>query len=355
MRPIRPSRKAGMPSRGCAHPPVETNDLDAAIRTLGEELADDQSNHSSAVFQVAVVGAPQELSPRLRDEVYGIAAEALRNAFRHAEARQIEVEIRYDEYVADGAGRCWSPRHRLSQHGRVLLFSWIWVTGSYPRGELASCSATCAIWLAVLQRYPYGGHMRLSLHLMPILCILAGLGAAEVLKRLGRNRGDGLVIWTSGSVRSSGDGLGGPSYERGVLVAPLSRLTAIVLVCLFTLAAVFAARDFYLPGKEPSDIRKRDFAAWFWSGLKRAGTRSSAWRRTCRRHPLAGQIGPRPPCPAVSLQRANLLAAAYPGQAVRPGPRLARTSAGLRAVLVAPGVLRSGRTQSLAGCDAQPL
>ena len=77
--------------------PVETNDLDAAIRTLGEELAADQSNHSSAVFQLAVVGAPQELSPRLRDEVYGIAAEALRNAFRHAEARQIEVEIRYDE------------------------------------------------------------------------------------------------------------------------------------------------------------------------------------------------------------------------------------------------------------------
>ena len=76
---------------------VETNDLDAAIRTLGAELAADQSNHSSAVFQVAVVGTPQELSPRLRDEVYSIAAEGLRNAFRHAEARQIEVEIRYGE------------------------------------------------------------------------------------------------------------------------------------------------------------------------------------------------------------------------------------------------------------------
>jgi signal transduction histidine kinase len=32
----------------------------------------------------------------LRDEIYRIAAEALRNAFRHAGARQIEVEIRYD-------------------------------------------------------------------------------------------------------------------------------------------------------------------------------------------------------------------------------------------------------------------
>ena len=32
----------------------------------------------------------------MRDEIYRIAAEALRNAFRHAQARQIEVEIRYD-------------------------------------------------------------------------------------------------------------------------------------------------------------------------------------------------------------------------------------------------------------------
>ena len=83
--------------QGLRSSPVETNDLDAAIKTLGEELAADQSNHSSAVFQAAVVGTPQELSPRLRDEVYSIAAEGLRNAFRHAGARQIEAEIRYDE------------------------------------------------------------------------------------------------------------------------------------------------------------------------------------------------------------------------------------------------------------------
>ncbi len=34
--------------------------------------------------------------PFLRDEIYRIAAESLRNAFRHAQARQVEVEIRYD-------------------------------------------------------------------------------------------------------------------------------------------------------------------------------------------------------------------------------------------------------------------
>ena len=47
-------------------------------------------------FQVAVEGESRNLHPILRDEVYKIAAEAMRNAFRHAQARQVEAEIRYD-------------------------------------------------------------------------------------------------------------------------------------------------------------------------------------------------------------------------------------------------------------------
>jgi signal transduction histidine kinase len=38
------------------------------------------------------------LNPIVRDEAYRIGAEALRNAIRHAVARRIEVEIRYDEH-----------------------------------------------------------------------------------------------------------------------------------------------------------------------------------------------------------------------------------------------------------------
>jgi ligand-binding sensor domain-containing protein/signal transduction histidine kinase len=76
---------------------VETNDLALAVRTLGEELAADQTHHNPAGFHVEVEGTPQNLRPILRDEVYRIAGEALRNAFRHAQARRIEVEIRYDE------------------------------------------------------------------------------------------------------------------------------------------------------------------------------------------------------------------------------------------------------------------
>jgi signal transduction histidine kinase len=76
---------------------VEKNDLSAAVRTIAEELATAQDNQPSTPFQVLVEGTPRELHPILRDEVYRLATEALRNAFRHAAARNVEVEIRYDE------------------------------------------------------------------------------------------------------------------------------------------------------------------------------------------------------------------------------------------------------------------
>ena len=76
---------------------VETNDLVSAVRILGEELGAADTNQNSAVFEVEVEGAPRNLHPILRDEVHRIAAEALRNAFRHAQAQRIEVEILYGE------------------------------------------------------------------------------------------------------------------------------------------------------------------------------------------------------------------------------------------------------------------
>jgi signal transduction histidine kinase len=76
---------------------VETNDLVSAVRILGEELGAADTNPNSAVFEVEVEGAPRNLHPILRDEVYRIAAEALRNAFWHAQAQRIEVEVLYSE------------------------------------------------------------------------------------------------------------------------------------------------------------------------------------------------------------------------------------------------------------------
>jgi signal transduction histidine kinase/ligand-binding sensor domain-containing protein len=73
-----------------------TNDLAGAITALGEELAACQTDQNSPDCRVHVEGAARNLAPILCDEVYRIAGEALRNAFRHAHATRIEVEIRYD-------------------------------------------------------------------------------------------------------------------------------------------------------------------------------------------------------------------------------------------------------------------
>ena len=76
---------------------VERNDLARAITTLAEEIAAEASSHASVELRVEVEGTPRTLHPIVRDEIYRIGSEALRNAFRHAEAKQIEVELRYDE------------------------------------------------------------------------------------------------------------------------------------------------------------------------------------------------------------------------------------------------------------------
>lgn len=76
---------------------IETNDLAQAIRSLAEQLTADPSADSSPILRVTVEGESRDLHPILRDEVYRIAGEALRNVFRHAEARHIEVEIRYGD------------------------------------------------------------------------------------------------------------------------------------------------------------------------------------------------------------------------------------------------------------------
>jgi signal transduction histidine kinase len=46
---------------------------------------------------VQVEGASRDLAPLVLDEVHRIASEAVRNAFRHAQAERIEVDIHYDK------------------------------------------------------------------------------------------------------------------------------------------------------------------------------------------------------------------------------------------------------------------
>jgi len=76
---------------------LATSDIAQAISTFGEELATTPTGQNSPDFHVLVEGVPRDLAPVLRDEIYRITGEALRNAFRHAHAQRIEVEIRYDQ------------------------------------------------------------------------------------------------------------------------------------------------------------------------------------------------------------------------------------------------------------------
>jgi len=75
----------------------ETNDLANGITVIAAELTSDSPGIDSPAIDVEVQNAPRNLNPIVRDESYRIAGEALRNAFKHAKARRITVEIRYDK------------------------------------------------------------------------------------------------------------------------------------------------------------------------------------------------------------------------------------------------------------------
>jgi signal transduction histidine kinase len=75
---------------------VVSNNLARSITIFGEGLADDPSCQGSPDLQVRVEGRSRDLVPLVRDEVYRIVSESLRNAFRHAQAERIEVEIHYE-------------------------------------------------------------------------------------------------------------------------------------------------------------------------------------------------------------------------------------------------------------------
>ena len=76
---------------------VITEDIARAITTLGEGLAAGTNGNFGPQFLVHLEGTPRSLPPVVRDEIYRIAAEGLRNAFQHSGARRIEVDIHYDK------------------------------------------------------------------------------------------------------------------------------------------------------------------------------------------------------------------------------------------------------------------
>lgn len=72
---------------------AQADDLAQELRALAAELV--REGGTTAV-RVEVHGQARPLQPTAREEIARIAGEALRNAFRHARARRIDVEIRYE-------------------------------------------------------------------------------------------------------------------------------------------------------------------------------------------------------------------------------------------------------------------
>jgi len=77
---------------------VGDSDIAQALTLLSEELALQSDNGTVPCVRVIVEGKRRELDPLSRDEIYRIAREALRNAFRHAQAQKIEAEVTYRDF-----------------------------------------------------------------------------------------------------------------------------------------------------------------------------------------------------------------------------------------------------------------
>ena len=67
--------------------------LEQAFSRIPQELGEERE----VAYRVIVEGLPRPLHPVIRDEVYRIGREALVNAFRHATAESIEIQVEYTE------------------------------------------------------------------------------------------------------------------------------------------------------------------------------------------------------------------------------------------------------------------
>jgi ligand-binding sensor domain-containing protein/signal transduction histidine kinase len=75
----------------------EDTDMATVLGALGAELAVGTEQQSAPGYRVIVEGQPRELNPDVRDDIYRVAREAVRNAHQHANARHVETEIAFGE------------------------------------------------------------------------------------------------------------------------------------------------------------------------------------------------------------------------------------------------------------------
>jgi len=83
-----------MAVRDLREPALGRGGLAETLVALGEELT--PSGHKPN-YQVLIAGSPMVLALAIQDDVYCVVREAIRNAFRHARSRGIEVKVRFDK------------------------------------------------------------------------------------------------------------------------------------------------------------------------------------------------------------------------------------------------------------------
>jgi signal transduction histidine kinase/ligand-binding sensor domain-containing protein len=84
---------------------IGAKSLVAALRSIAEECS---TQHPMELL-VAEIGEPRNMNPALRDEVYLIGYEAVRNAYNHSRGRHITITLTYDRNLTlrirdDGCG-----------------------------------------------------------------------------------------------------------------------------------------------------------------------------------------------------------------------------------------------------------
>jgi len=128
--------------------PSQESNLEQMLLAMGRELAASQNGGDSAPpLRVIVEGNRRAKRAMLREEIYRIARELLRNAYRHAHARSIEAELRYDDdaflLIVRDDGKGIDPKV-LKDHGRAGHWG---LPGMYERAE--GIGARLDIWSEV--------------------------------------------------------------------------------------------------------------------------------------------------------------------------------------------------------------
>ena len=123
----------------------QESNLEQMLLVIGRELASSQNGeHGSPPLRVIVEGNRRAKRAMLREEIYRIAREFLRNAYRHAQARSIEAELRYDDdaflLIVRDDGKGIDPKV-LKDHGRAGHWG---LPGLYERAE--GIGARLDIW-----------------------------------------------------------------------------------------------------------------------------------------------------------------------------------------------------------------